>query len=145
MAVVVELLLDVDHVTAGVVQLSELGTAPKVSKVAELGQPRPGRGVWESGERGESKERRERGQGGETRGTKRVGVGAAACHIPLGEDSVIFLGSAPPPSWSRHLPWPSWRPALEPVGLAGMSSQELRQSSVPLWAVGRRVPPPQVL
>ena len=50
MAVVVELLLDVDHVTAGVFQLSELGTATKVSKVAELGQPRPGRGVWESGE-----------------------------------------------------------------------------------------------
>lgn len=41
-AVVVELLLDVDHVTAGVFQLPELGSATEVSKVAELGQPRPG-------------------------------------------------------------------------------------------------------
>lgn len=38
-AVVVELLLDVDHVAAGVFQLSELGPATEVSKVAELGQP----------------------------------------------------------------------------------------------------------
>lgn len=38
-AVVVELLLDVDHVAAGVFQLSELGSATEVSKVAELGQP----------------------------------------------------------------------------------------------------------
>lgn len=38
-AIVVELLLDVDHVAAGVFQLSELGSATKVSKVAELGQP----------------------------------------------------------------------------------------------------------
>lgn len=38
-AVVVELLLDVDHVTAGVLQLSELGSATEVSEVAELGQP----------------------------------------------------------------------------------------------------------
>ena len=37
--VVVELLLDVDHVAAGVFQLSELGSATEVSKVAELGQP----------------------------------------------------------------------------------------------------------
>ncbi|MED6235555.1 hypothetical protein ILYODFUR_019457 [Ilyodon furcidens] len=41
-AVVVELLLDVDHVAAGVLQLSELGSATEVSEVAELGQPRPG-------------------------------------------------------------------------------------------------------
>lgn len=39
MAVVVELLLDVDHVATGVFQLSELGSATEVSKVAELGQP----------------------------------------------------------------------------------------------------------
>lgn len=45
-AVVVELLLDVDHVAAGVLQLSELGPATEVSEVAELGQPRPRRGVW---------------------------------------------------------------------------------------------------
>lgn len=38
-AVVVELLLDVDHVATGVLQLSELGSATEVSKVAELGQP----------------------------------------------------------------------------------------------------------
>lgn len=38
-AVVVELLLDVDHVATGVFQLSELGSATEVSKVAELGQP----------------------------------------------------------------------------------------------------------
>ncbi|TNN55205.1 hypothetical protein EYF80_034558 [Liparis tanakae] len=38
-AVVVELLLDVDHVAAGVLQLSELGSAAEVSKIAELGQP----------------------------------------------------------------------------------------------------------
>lgn len=38
-AIVVELLLDVDHVAAGVFKLSELGSATKVSKVAELGQP----------------------------------------------------------------------------------------------------------
>lgn len=50
-AVVVELLLDVDHVAAGVLQLSELGPAAEVSKIAELGQPRPGRGVC----RGETK------------------------------------------------------------------------------------------
>lgn len=37
--VVIELLLDVDHVAAGVFQLSELGSATQVSKVAELGQP----------------------------------------------------------------------------------------------------------
>lgn len=45
-AVVVELLLDVDHVAAGVLQLSELGTATQVQPVAELGEPRPRRGVW---------------------------------------------------------------------------------------------------
>lgn len=44
-AVVVELLLDVDHVAAGVLQLSELGTATQVPQVAELGEPRPRRGV----------------------------------------------------------------------------------------------------
>jgi len=38
-AVVVELLLDVHHVAAGVFQLSELGSATEVSKIAELGQP----------------------------------------------------------------------------------------------------------
>ena len=38
-AVVVELLLDVDHVAAGVFQLSELGSATEVSKIAELRQP----------------------------------------------------------------------------------------------------------
>lgn len=38
-AVVVQLLLDVDHVAAGVFQLSELGSATEVSKVAELRQP----------------------------------------------------------------------------------------------------------
>lgn len=38
-AVVVELLLDVDHVAAGVLQLSELRSATEVSEVAELGQP----------------------------------------------------------------------------------------------------------
>ena len=38
-AVVVELLLDVDHVATGVLQLSQLGPATEVSKVAELGQP----------------------------------------------------------------------------------------------------------
>lgn len=38
-AIVVELLLDVDHVTTGVFQLPELGSAAEVSKVAELGQP----------------------------------------------------------------------------------------------------------
>lgn len=52
MAVVVELLLDVDHVAARVLQLSELGTATQVPQVAELGEPRPRRGVWrEEGER----------------------------------------------------------------------------------------------
>lgn len=45
-AIVVELLFDVDHVAAGVLQLSELGPATEVSEVAELGQPRPRRGVW---------------------------------------------------------------------------------------------------
>lgn len=44
-AVVVELLLDVDHVAAGVLQLSELGTATQVPQVAELGEPRPRWGV----------------------------------------------------------------------------------------------------
>lgn len=38
-AVVVELLLDVDHVSAGVFELSELGSTTELSKVAELGQP----------------------------------------------------------------------------------------------------------
>jgi len=38
-AVVVELLLDVDHVAAGVLQLSELSSATEVSKIAELWQP----------------------------------------------------------------------------------------------------------
>lgn len=38
-AVVVELLLDVDHVAAGIFQLSELGSTAEVSKVAELWQP----------------------------------------------------------------------------------------------------------
>lgn len=37
MAVVVKLLLDVDHVAAGVVQLSELGSATEIPEVAELG------------------------------------------------------------------------------------------------------------
>lgn len=54
-AVVVELLLDVDHVAAGVLQLSELGPAAEVPQVAELGEPRPRRGVWE----------RDRGRGAE--------------------------------------------------------------------------------
>lgn len=36
MAVVVELLFDVDHVAAGVVQLSKLGPAAEVSEVTEL-------------------------------------------------------------------------------------------------------------
>lgn len=45
MAVVVELLLDVDHVAAGVLQLSELGPATQVPQIAELGEPRPRRGV----------------------------------------------------------------------------------------------------
>lgn len=36
MAVVVELLFDVDHVAAGVFQLSELGPATEVSQVTEL-------------------------------------------------------------------------------------------------------------
>lgn len=53
-AVVVELLLNMDHVAAGVFQLSELGSATEVSKVAELGQPRPGRGVWRKKRRGHS-------------------------------------------------------------------------------------------
>lgn len=44
-AVVVELLLDVDHVATGVFKLSELGSAAEVSKVAELRQPRPGRRI----------------------------------------------------------------------------------------------------
>lgn len=38
-AIVVELLLDVDHVATGVFQLSELGPATEIPKVAELGQP----------------------------------------------------------------------------------------------------------
>ncbi|CAB1336367.1 unnamed protein product [Coregonus sp. 'balchen'] len=38
-AVVVELLLDVDHVATGVLQLSELGASTQVSKVAERGEP----------------------------------------------------------------------------------------------------------
>lgn len=41
-AVVIELLFDVDHVAAGVFQLSELSSATEISEVAELGQPRPG-------------------------------------------------------------------------------------------------------
>lgn len=44
-AVVVELLLDVDHVAAGVLQLSELGTTTQVPQVAELREPRPRRSV----------------------------------------------------------------------------------------------------
>ncbi len=52
MAVVVELLLDVDHVATGVFQLSELGSATEVSKVAELGKPRPGWGIWRKKMRG---------------------------------------------------------------------------------------------
>lgn len=36
MAVVVELLFDVDHVAAGVFQLSELGPPTEVSEVTEL-------------------------------------------------------------------------------------------------------------
>lgn len=41
-AVVVQLLLDVDHVSTGLFQLPELRSAAEVSKVAELWQPRPG-------------------------------------------------------------------------------------------------------
>ncbi len=47
MTIVIELLLDVHHVSAGVLQLSELCTPTEVSKVAELWQPRPGRGICE--------------------------------------------------------------------------------------------------
>ena len=46
-AVVVELLLDVDHVAGGVFQLPELCAATQISQVAELRQPRPGWGVWD--------------------------------------------------------------------------------------------------
>lgn len=38
-AIVVELLLDVDHVATGVFQLSELSPATEIPKIAELGQP----------------------------------------------------------------------------------------------------------
>lgn len=46
MAIMVELLFDVDHVAAGVFQLPELGPATEVSQVTELWQPRPGWSVW---------------------------------------------------------------------------------------------------
>ena len=38
-AIVVELLLDVDHVATGVLHIPELGPATEVSEVAELRQP----------------------------------------------------------------------------------------------------------
>lgn len=51
-AIVVELLLDVDHVATGVFQLSELGPATEISKITELGQPRPRWGIWRNMKRG---------------------------------------------------------------------------------------------
>lgn len=45
MTIVIELLLDVHHVSAGVLQLPELCASTEVSKVAELWQPRPRRGI----------------------------------------------------------------------------------------------------
>lgn len=45
--IVIELLLDVHHVSAGVLQLPKLCTSTQVPKVAKLWQPRPGRGVCE--------------------------------------------------------------------------------------------------
>lgn len=47
MTIVIELLLDVHHVSAGVLQLPELCASTEVSEVAELWQPRPGRGICE--------------------------------------------------------------------------------------------------
>lgn len=47
MTIVIELLLDVHHVSAGVLQLPELCAPTEVSEVAELWQPRPGRGICE--------------------------------------------------------------------------------------------------
>ena len=51
-AVVVELLLDVHHVATGVLELPVLGATPQVPQVAELGEPRPGGGVWGGGVEG---------------------------------------------------------------------------------------------
>lgn len=44
-AIVVELLFDVDHIPAGIVQLSKLCTTTQVPQVTELRKPRPGRSV----------------------------------------------------------------------------------------------------
>lgn len=47
MTIVIELLLDVHHVSAGILQLPKLCASTEVPKVAELWQPRPGRGICE--------------------------------------------------------------------------------------------------
>lgn len=47
MTIVIELLLDVHHVSAGILQLPKLCASTEVPKVAELWQPRPGRSICE--------------------------------------------------------------------------------------------------
>lgn len=44
-AIVVELLFDVDHISTGIVQLSKLCTTAQIPQVTELRKPRPGGSV----------------------------------------------------------------------------------------------------